>query len=152
MALLLSVPRSDMCLNLFCLTTVMWLFQLCHQFFPGLLCVKNVCCLTAVRWMFQVCHHLFPDLLCVRISVAPQLSCEYSNCAITCFQTCCVRMSVAPLLSYGFPNVPSVVPRPVMCQNVCCPTAVTWMFQQCHHLFQHLLRVVWICVVYCSLK
>ena len=73
------------------------------------------------------------------------------------------------------PTVPSLVPRPVvsecllphcchmvfqlfhqfpdlLCQNVCCPTAVTWMFQQCHRLFQHLLCVVWISVVYCSLK
>lgn len=164
MALLLSVLRSDMCLNLFCLTTVMWMFQLCHQFFPQTCYVsrmsvasllswmwmfqlchlgrpvmcQNFYCLSAVSWMFQLCHQLFPNLLCDIVS--------------ECLLPYCCRVNV--------PSMPSLVPWPLMCQNFCCPKAVMWMFQLCRHLFPDLLcqnvccltAVTWFskCAISCS--
>ena len=92
----------------------MWMFQLCHQLFPDLLCVKNVCCLTVV--------------MIVNVPAVP----SGKTCSVSEFllPQCC-HMNV--------PAVPSVVAKPVMCQNVRCLTAVRWMFQLCHHLFPDLL-------------
>ena len=49
-------------------------------------CLLPHCC----HMVFQMCHQLFPDLLCVRMSVSPLLSHECSNSAIACSSICYV--------------------------------------------------------------
>ena len=152
MALLLSVPRSDVCLNLFCLTTVC------------LLCVKNVCCLTIVMnvnvpavpsgktcyvsefLLPQCCHMNVPAVPSVvpkpvmwhsvRMSVALLLSGECSKYAITCSLTSYVSEFLLPHSCHvNVPTVPSLVSECLL------PHCCHMVFQMCHQLFPDLLCV-----------